>query len=54
MPDPNGRRRPSKLSAEMKWEIFLQVTSGEITQAEAARRHCHVKDGNRCAGMIRG
>src|ERR1700740_2207823 len=38
MPDPNGRRRPSKLSAETKWEIFLQVTSGEITQAEAARK----------------
>lgn len=28
-----GRRRPKKLSAETKWEIFLQVTSGEITQA---------------------
>ena len=34
----NDRRRPRKLSAETKWEIFLQVTSGEITQAEAARR----------------
>ena len=34
----NGRRRPSKLSAETKWEIFLQVTAGEITQAEAARK----------------
>ena len=34
----NGRRRPSKLSAETKWEIFLQVTSGEIAQAEAARK----------------
>ena len=32
----NGRRRPSKLSAETKWEIFLQVTAGEISQAEAA------------------
>ena len=38
MPDPNGRRRPSKLSAETKWEIFLQVTAGEISQAEAARK----------------
>ena len=38
MPDPNGRRRPSKLSAETKWEIFLQVTSGEIAQAEATRK----------------
>ncbi len=34
----NGRRRPSKLSAETKWEIFLQVTAGEVTQAEAARK----------------
>lgn len=33
-----GRRRPKKLSAETKWEIFLQVTSGEITQADAARK----------------
>ena len=34
----NGRRRPTKLSAEAKWEIFLQVASGEVTQAEAARK----------------
>ena len=33
-----GRRRPKKLSAETKWEIYLQVTSGEITQADAARK----------------
>ena len=26
------------MSAETKWEIFLQVTAGEITQADAARR----------------
>jgi transposase-like protein len=26
------------LSPETKWEIFLQVTSREITQADAARR----------------
>lgn len=32
------RRRPKKLPAETKWEVFLQVTSGEITQAEAARK----------------
>jgi transposase len=38
MPESNGRRGPSKLSAETKWEIFLQVTSGEISQAEAARK----------------
>ena len=34
----NGRRRPTKLSAEAKWEIFLLVASGEVTQAEAARK----------------
>jgi transposase-like protein len=33
-----GRRRPRVLSPETKWEIFLQVTSREITQAEAARK----------------
>jgi len=33
-----GRRSPKKLSAETKWEIFLQVTAGETTQADAARR----------------
>jgi transposase-like protein len=33
-----GRRRPTKLSAETKWEIFLQVTGGEISQADAARK----------------
>ncbi|HLI44131.1 MAG TPA: hypothetical protein VKU92_06645, partial [Acidimicrobiales bacterium] len=32
------RRRPKVLSAETKWEIFLQITSGEITQADAARK----------------
>lgn len=32
------RRRPTKLSAETKWEIFLQVTAGEISQADAARK----------------
>ena len=26
------------MSPETKWEIFLQITSGEITQADAARR----------------
>ena len=33
-----GRRRPKKLSAETKWEIYLQVTGAEITQADAARK----------------
>lgn len=32
-----GRRRPSVLSAESKWEIFVQVAGGQISQAEAAR-----------------
>ena len=26
------------MSAETKWEIFLQVTSGSMTQADAARK----------------
>ena len=38
MPQTSGRRSPRKLSAETKWEIFLQVTAGETTQADAARR----------------
>jgi transposase-like protein len=33
-----GRRRPTSLSAETKGEIFLQVTVGEVSQAEAARK----------------
>jgi transposase len=33
-----GRRRPRSLSAETKWEIFLQVTAGEVSQAEAVRK----------------
>jgi len=38
--EENGaaRRRPKVLSAETKWEIFLQIASGEITQADAARK----------------
>ena len=38
MPDGRSRRPPRKLSAETKWEIFLQVTTGEVTQADAARK----------------
>jgi transposase-like protein len=39
MPESSdGRRRATNLSAETKWEIFLQITAGEITQAEAARK----------------
>ncbi|WP_142279943.1 hypothetical protein [Mycobacterium avium] len=37
MPE-SSRRRPRNLSVETKWEIFLQITAGEITQAEAARK----------------
>jgi hypothetical protein len=33
----NDRRRPRSLSAETKWEIFLQITAGEISQAEACK-----------------
>lgn len=33
-----GRRRKRRLlSPEEKWEIFLKVTSRELTQADAAR-----------------
>ena len=38
MTENGGRRRPRVLSPETKWEIFLQVTSREITQADAARK----------------
>ena len=33
----NGRRKPVRLSAETEWEIFLAITQGEVSQAEAAR-----------------
>ena len=33
-----GRRRARVLSPETKWEIFLQITAGETTQADAARK----------------
>jgi len=32
------RKGPKKLSAETKWEVFLAVTAGEVTQADAARK----------------
>ena len=38
MSELSRRRPPKKLSPETKWEIFLQVTAGEITQADAARK----------------
>lgn len=33
---PRPRRR--RLSPEEKWQVFLEVTSGELTQADAARK----------------
>ena len=38
MSENGARRRPRVLSPETKWEIFLEVTSREMTQADAARR----------------
>ncbi len=35
---PAGRRKRRVLSPEQKWEIFLEVTSQELTQADAARK----------------
>lgn len=34
----NPSRKRKVLSPETKWEVFLQVTSGEISQADAARK----------------
>jgi transposase len=35
----NGRsRKRRQLSPEEKWELFLEVTSQELTQADAARK----------------
>ena len=33
----NGRRR-RRLTPEQKWEIFLEVTSQQLTQSDAARK----------------
>lgn len=38
MSENESRRRGRVLSPEAKWEIFLQVTSREMTQAEVARK----------------
>ena len=35
--DPMHRQR-RLLSPEQKWEIFVEVTTGELTQADAARK----------------
>ena len=39
MSENGARRRRRVLSPETKWEIFLEVTSREMTQADAARKH---------------
>jgi transposase-like protein len=37
----NGKpRKRRQLTPEEKWEIFLEVTSQEISQADAARKDC--------------
>jgi transposase len=36
---PNGpRRKGRQLSPEEKWQVFLEVTSQQLTQADAARK----------------
>lgn len=39
MTTSDGRRRPTRLSPETKWEVFLAIAAGDITQADAARKH---------------
>ena len=34
----DGGRKPVRLSAQTKWEIFLAIAQGEVTQAGAARK----------------
>jgi transposase-like protein len=38
MMDNGKQRRRRQLTAEEKWEIFLEVTSQELSQADAARK----------------
>lgn len=38
MSDSASRRKRRVLSPETKWEVFLNVTAGEISQADAARK----------------
>ena len=38
MMESGKARKRRQLSAEEKWEIFLEVTSQEISQADAARK----------------
>ena len=39
MMEDDKRRRRRQLTPEEKWEIFLEVTSQEISQADAARKY---------------
>ena len=50
--ESNRRRPPRKLSPETKWEILLQVTSTELTQAEAAASACG-RVHRRCAPEVK-
>lgn len=34
----NGRRQRRQLSPEEKWQVFLEVCSQQLTQADAARK----------------
>jgi transposase len=40
VPDEHSlmRRKRRQLTPEQKWEVFLEVTTGELTQADAARK----------------
>ena len=38
MVETGGRRASKKLSPETKWEIYLRIVTGEVTQSEAARK----------------
>ena len=38
MSEATSRRRARVLSPETKWEIYLQVTAGESTRADLARK----------------
>ena len=39
MMEDDKRRRRRQLTPEEKWEIFLEVTSQEISQADSARKY---------------
>ena len=39
MLENDKQRKRRQLSPEEKWEVFLEVTSQELSQADAARKH---------------